>query len=75
MSVYQGLPGSLREEVQRIAQNLAPGDACLLTGSLTEGLGNSRSDIDLYVVQADPKAAPRSTSIGFRYGPQSDTKR
>lgn len=51
-------------EVERFAAGLDEGDSCLVTGSLVEGLGNTNSDIDLYVVLGQGRG--RGTAIGLR---------
>jgi hypothetical protein len=41
--------------VERFETELAPEDSLLVSGSLVEGLGNTRSDVDLYVVTSRPR--------------------
>jgi hypothetical protein len=64
--MFDLLDESLQGDIVQIVAGLPAGDACVLTGSLAEGLGNSRSDVDVYIISADPRMAPRSTAIGFR---------
>lgn len=52
-------------EILEVANGVAEGDSCLVSGSIIEGFGNKNSDIDLYVVKAS-QAIDESIAIGMR---------
>jgi hypothetical protein len=48
--------------VDRIRSRMAPGDTLVLSGSLVEGLGNPRSDLDFYLIADAPEAVRMAMS-------------
>lgn len=59
------IPSAARDEIVGFLQRVEPDTSCLVTGSLVEGIGNSHSDVDFYVIQPESTKA-RPVAIGSR---------
>lgn len=54
------------DEIGAYLERVPDGASCVATGSLIEGLGNSNSDIDLYVIQPSGSTTTNPIAIGIR---------